>query len=82
MISEIEKERPEYLVKVMIPGSWLRKPNSDTTILYWADKYIGAEYRIVGAVEIGVATTYRWDQDAVETAPRSKYSMYLYKRKI
>jgi 4-amino-4-deoxy-L-arabinose transferase-like glycosyltransferase len=82
MIGEIVKERPEYLVKVMIPGSWLRKTNSDTTILYWADKYIGEEYRIVGVVEIGAATNYRWDQDAVGYVPRSKYSVYLYKRKI
>jgi len=82
MIGEIVKERPEYLVKVMIPGSWLRKTNSDTTILYWAEKYIGEEYRIVGVVDIGAATNYRWDQDAVAYVPRSKYSVYLYKRKI
>ncbi len=82
MIGEIVKERPEYLVKVMIPGSWLRKTNSDTTILYWAEKYIGEEYRIVGIVDIGAATNYRWDQDAVAYVPRSKYSVYLYKRKI
>lgn len=82
MIGEIEKERPEYLVKVMIPGSWLRKPKSDTAILLWADKYISDEYRIVGVVEIGVATNYRWDEDAVGYVPRSKYSVYLYKRKI
>jgi 4-amino-4-deoxy-L-arabinose transferase-like glycosyltransferase len=82
MIGEIEKERPEFLVKVMIPGSWLRKTNSDTTILYWADKYIGEEYRIVGVVEIGAATNYRWDQDAVGYVPRSKYSVYLYKRRV
>ena len=82
MIGEIEKVRPEFLMKVMIPGSWLRKTNSDTTILYWADQYITAEYRIVGVVEIGAATHYVWDQDAVGYVPRSKYSVYLYKRKI
>jgi hypothetical protein len=66
----------------MIPGSWLRKSKSDTAILLWADKYISDEYRIVGVVEIGVATNYRWDEDAVGYVPRSKYSVYLYKRKI
>jgi hypothetical protein len=82
MIGEIEKERPEFLVKVMIPGSWLRKTNSDTTILVWANKYTGEEYRLVGIAEMGEATTYRWGNDAAGYVPRSKYGVYLYKRKI
>lgn len=82
MIGEIEKERPEYVVKVMIPGSWLRKPNSDTNILVWANKFVSEEYRLVGIAEMGETTTYRWDEDTVGYTPRSKYDVYLYKRKI
>jgi hypothetical protein len=66
----------------MIPGSWLRKPNSDTTILLWADRYISDHYRIVGVADVGTATTYRWDTAAEGYRPLSKYSMYLYKRKL
>jgi Dolichyl-phosphate-mannose-protein mannosyltransferase len=82
MISEIENRKPQYLVKVMIPGSWLRKPNSDTAILLWADRYISDHYRIVGVADVGTATTYRWDTAAEGYRPLSKYSMYLYKRKL
>lgn len=82
MISEIEKAKPEYLVKVVIPASWLRKPNSDTAILFWAEKYINEGYRIVGIADVGTATTYHWDEDAEGYRPISKYSAYVYKRKI
>jgi hypothetical protein len=82
MIGEIEHAKPEYLVKVMVPASWLRKTNSDTTILLWADKYISDSYRVVGIVDVGTATTYHWDDAAESYTPRSPYSVYVYKRKI
>ena len=81
MIDEIEKTKPEYLVKVMVPASWLRKANSDTAILYWAEKYIRDEYRLVGVADVAMETTYRWDDAAEGYRPLSKYSVYLYKRK-
>jgi 4-amino-4-deoxy-L-arabinose transferase-like glycosyltransferase len=82
MIDEIERAKPEYLVKVMVPASWLRKANSDTAILYWAEKYIADNYRIVGVADIAMETTYRWDNSAEGYRPLSKYSVYLYRRKI
>jgi len=66
----------------VVPTSWLRKPNSDTAILYWAEKYISEEYRAVGVAEIGMTTNYRWEDDASGYIARSKYSMYLYKRRF
>ena len=82
MIGEIEKAKPEYVVKVMVPASWLRKANSDTAILYWVEKYISDDYRLVGVADIGMTTTYHWDDAAEGYRPLSKYSVYLYKRKI
>jgi 4-amino-4-deoxy-L-arabinose transferase-like glycosyltransferase len=82
MIGEIEKAKPEYVVKVMVPASWLRKTNSDTAILYWAEKYIRDDYRLVGVADIAMTTTYHWDDAAEGYRPLSKYSVYLYKRKI
>jgi hypothetical protein len=82
MMDEIEKAKPEYLVKVMVPASWLRKANSDTAILYWTEKYIADNYRIVGVADIALETTYRWDDAAEGYRPVSKYSVYLYKRRI
>jgi len=82
MIGEIEKAKPEYVVKVMVPASWLRKTNSDTAILYWAEKYIRDDYRLVGVADVGMTTTYHWDDAAEGYRPLSKYSVYLYKRRI
>jgi serine protease inhibitor ecotin len=82
MMDEIEKAKPEYVVKVVVATSWLRKANSDLTIVLWAQKYIGEQYRVVGVADIAMTTTYRWDEQAEGYVPRSRYSMYLYKRKI
>jgi len=82
MMDKIEKTKPEYLVKVMVPASWLRKTNSDATILYWAEKYISDNYRLVGAADVATETAYYWDKAAQGYRPLSKYSVYLYKRKI
>jgi len=82
MMDEIEKQRPEYLVHVKVPWSWMRKKNSDVTVLLWAEKYISENYRIVGLAEIGSTTTYRWDEQAEGYRPSSRYNVYVYKRKI
>jgi general stress protein CsbA len=82
MIDEIERKQPKFLVKVAVPTSWLRKPNSDPNILLWSEKYIGDHYRSVGVAEIGWTTTYRWDQEAEGYTARSRYSVYLYKRRL
>jgi len=82
MMGEIERAKPEYLVKIMVPASWLRKEKSDATILLWAEQYIREQYRAVGVAEIGWTTTYHWDKEAEGYSAQSKYSVYLYKRKI
>jgi hypothetical protein len=82
MMEEIEEAKPEYLVGVLVAQSWLRRPGSDTAILSWAQKYIAEQYRVVGVADIALTTTYRWDEQAEGYAPRSNYSMILYKRKI
>jgi hypothetical protein len=82
MMDEIEKGKPEYVVNVMVPASWMRNPKSDPAILYWARQYVRDHYRLVGVADIELKTTYHWDDAAEDYHPRSKYSMFLYKRKI
>ena len=82
MIDEIERAKPEYVVKVMVPASWPRKTNSDTEIFYWAEKYIGEQYQAVGVADIGMTTTYRWGKEAKGYRSPARYSVYLYKKKI
>jgi len=50
MISEIETNRPEYLVSVPYQYSWLPKSSSNATIFEWLDQYTRTFYERVGVV--------------------------------
>ena len=81
MISEIEKANPRFVVLVDIPQSWLRRPDSDTTILKWTDAYIRSGYQLVGIADLlDEGTEYRWDNDARSYSPRSPFQVLLYQR--
>ena len=83
MIHEIEKARPKYAVIVDVPVSWLRGPNSDTTIFKWAQRYLDLNYRIVGLVDInpnGNSKAY-WDDDARRNRPTSQFNVYVLERR-
>jgi 4-amino-4-deoxy-L-arabinose transferase-like glycosyltransferase len=65
MISEIEAAHPEYVVWVRVPSSWIPRPDSPTLILDWLQKYLGAGFEAVGAVETsGEQPAYYWDDQA------------------
>ncbi|MEW6073240.1 MAG: hypothetical protein AB1726_11705, partial [Planctomycetota bacterium] len=51
MIREIEASEPEILVQVNVAWSWLRQPDSDTSLLAWFQQYARG-YDTVGMVEI------------------------------
>jgi len=83
MIHEIETVRPKYAVIVDIPTSWLRRPDSDTTIFSWAQIYLGLNYRNVGFVDIfpgGNSKAY-WDDEARRNRPTSQFNVYVLERK-
>ncbi|MGH2717536.1 MAG: hypothetical protein ACRDJU_03010 [Actinomycetota bacterium] len=65
MISQIEKARPDYVVFVHVPVSWLQYSDSKTLILRWFQKYEKQRLRLVELVEIpsnGGPDLYRWFQ--------------------
>ncbi len=81
MISEIEKANPRFVVLVDIPQSWLRRADSDVTILSWSDAYIGSGYQLVGIADLlEEGTEYRWDNDARTYSPRSPFQVLLFRR--
>jgi hypothetical protein len=83
MIHEIEKAHPRYIVFVDVPYSWLLRPNSDTTIFKWTQRYLDLNYRSVGFVDInpnGNSKAY-WDNDARINKPRSRFNVYVLERK-
>jgi hypothetical protein len=52
MIHEIGTTQPRFLVLVVMNRSWLAGPDSDQTILKWADRYCDANYEEVGLINI------------------------------
>jgi hypothetical protein len=83
MIHEIEKARPKYAVIVDVPTSWLRRPDSNTTIFKWAEIYLSTKYRSAGFVDIfseGRSKAY-WDDEARRNRPTSRFNVYVLERK-
>ena len=82
MISEIEKNKPLFLVFCNIPFSWLSKPDSPKRIFEWYGKYSQENYNVVGLVDIpdqGPSSIY-WGQDA-QRNPKNKNCVWVFKRK-
>jgi hypothetical protein len=63
MIRDLEKVRPEYVVYVNLPPSWLNQEDSQLKIIDWWNVYGPRNYDLAGVVEILSAdrTDYHWD---------------------
>jgi len=80
MISEIETSRPQFLVFVNSPTSWLRTDSSDSTIFSWSEQYAESEYQLVGIADLlEEGTEYHWD-DAATYRPRSGNAILVFRR--
>jgi Dolichyl-phosphate-mannose-protein mannosyltransferase len=80
MIAEIEAAHPRFLIMVDNPLSWLRRPNSDPTILVWFHKYSQNGYQLVGIADMmKEGTEYHWG-DAATYRPRSPFRIFVYDR--
>ena len=51
MISEIETNKPEFLVFVSNPASWHTRPGSNRSIFDWFTKYSATNYDRVALVD-------------------------------
>lgn len=80
MISEIERSRPEFIVLVNVPTSWLGRPTSPHLILDWAQNYIPSQYQLDGIVDILENSQFRWGNDAANSQPSSPYTVRIFKR--
>jgi hypothetical protein len=52
MIREIERARPKFLIFVVMPDSWLQRPDSDRSIFNWASEYTAQNYTVTGFVNM------------------------------
>jgi hypothetical protein len=81
-IHDVEAGSPEYMVLVNVATSWLLQPNSPPGILQWIVPYSHKNYETVGVADITHdGTIYRWDKDAANYRPRSRYSVSVLRRK-
>jgi hypothetical protein len=81
MIREIEDAKPEFLIFVNIPTSWLRQPNSQMLILEWYKQHRKKYYRQVGVIDIFQSrTVYCWGDKAAGYKPRSPLWIAVFQR--
>lgn len=80
MISEIERSRPEFVVLVNVPFSWLGRPMSTRLIFDWAQNYLGQNYQLDGLVDILDESQYHWGNDALNSPPLSPYNVKVFRR--
>ena len=52
MIHEIERARPKFLILVVMPDSWLQRPESERLIFTWASEYTAQNYTVAGFVNM------------------------------
>jgi hypothetical protein len=83
MISEIEKNKPKFVIFCKISFSWLAKPASPTLIFDWFKKYSGANYELTGVADIVSLsqTIYQWNNDAKTYRPAGTNYVFVFKRK-
>jgi len=83
-IREIEAAAPRFVAFVNVPQSWLARPGSDTSILTWSRGYLTEHYAVAGVADIqsDESTVYAWGEDALRYEPRSRYVIYLFKKKM
>jgi hypothetical protein len=83
MAREVEAARPAYIVWVLVPTSWLVRPESDKWILRWAQDFVSREYELVGQVQIlgPDRTDYYWDDFAARAPERLVNRILVFRRR-
>lgn len=71
LMGEIEAARPAFVVWVNTPTSWDTRVGAARPVIAWADRFLGANYELVGRVAIRGPrqTDYSWDEDARRLGP-------------
>jgi hypothetical protein len=84
MIREFENNKPRYVIIVNIPTSWLRKPNSDSTIFKWAGSYLKENYRVIGFFEPASKNIYKsyWNEELKLKKSVSQFNLIVLEKII
>ena len=80
MIKEITQNRPEFLVFVKVPTSWLVRRTSPRLLFEWFQRYQAEHYSLAGVIELsGLEGVYRWGRDA-DWPPATDQWVAVFKR--
>jgi hypothetical protein len=79
MTAEIERARPELLVYVDVPLSWLPADGANMYIFDWLRSYLGQNYRLMAVDKSTLNPLGAVSQDL--PVPLSTWNVYVYKRK-
>ncbi len=79
MIAEIEKARPELLLYVDVPLSWLPQDGANMYIFEWLNSYLAENYRLLAVDKSTLNPLSGADRGVA--APLSTWNIYVYKRK-
>ena len=82
MIRDIERARPKFLISVVMPDSWLQRPESERLIFNWANEYTAQNYTVAGFVNMVTPdkTDYYFD-NLPQSVPRLGSYILIYERK-
>ena len=79
MIAEIEKARPELLIYVDVPLSWLPQDGANMYIFDWLRTYLAQNYRLMAVDKTTLNPLGETSKDL--PVPLSTWNVYVYKRK-
>jgi hypothetical protein len=82
MIAEIEKSDPDYFVFAYVQFSWLQRPDSESLILDWFEKFRREHLTLDSWVEILSAkeTRYHWSVSEPSLTTHAKYWLAILKK--
>ena len=80
MIREIERDRPKYLISIVMFYSWLWRPDSQRLIFTWANEYAAQNYAAAGLVNITPRQTDYFFGDVPQSVESLKNYILIYER--
>jgi hypothetical protein len=81
-IREIERARPKFLISVVMPDSWLQRPESERSIFTWANEYTAQNYTVAGFVNMmAPSKTDYYFGDVPQLVPQLGKYILIYQRK-
>ena len=80
-MSDVEREKPAYVVFVRIPFSWSWDPGT-TPLLQWGEHYVQDQYRLCGVVTIeDKGADFYWDESVKMVTSWPEQFIAVYRRR-